>query len=337
MVTELERKEALADHLGVSVDDIKKYEYNNGVFLFKVYSADLDAKVRHEDEVWVVQTYDEARKSMVQFIEDGLLKYGKDFFTLETQGWIIRNAIKDNFVYDSLFNYFQNRDVDWLETFAEKNNIYVGGNRDYVPINNDLFEVTLGAIEAVVYGLDNIDAKGLSGSALKDEQLQLVKNHFDYALEYTLRNWHKSEDMYEKLLELCAKVTSFNEPMNMRYVRDALSILTNNNYAIRAISGYDKGETVYVILPKAMKDEILKSIRSAYFGLSKEEILNSISVKSPKDLHIVSLIFDDYENSLDLDNIAEHAIEFSGFIPIVPAKYSRYLAETNDFVIYRVE
>ena len=69
MTKELERKEVLAKRLGVSVDDIKNYESDNEVFMFKVYSEDLDTKVNHEDEVWAVQTYAEARKSMVWFIE----------------------------------------------------------------------------------------------------------------------------------------------------------------------------------------------------------------------------------------------------------------------------
>ena len=36
MTEELKRKEVLAKHLGISVDDIKNYESDNGVFMFRV-------------------------------------------------------------------------------------------------------------------------------------------------------------------------------------------------------------------------------------------------------------------------------------------------------------
>lgn len=93
----MDKQEALANYLGVKVEDIDEDTYLYG----KVFE-----NLEDNSEYWV-GTYEEVKKSAEEYIEDIIGEQGIESFTPDFQAWIYENAVDFDNLKDKYLAYIR--------------------------------------------------------------------------------------------------------------------------------------------------------------------------------------------------------------------------------------
>lgn len=157
---------------------------------------------------------------------------------------------------------FFDNDIYYNEDDAVCDNIWIGGNRDFISMNDEMFTPILDAMNDVLYELDNIGPEDFENKEdYIAEQNQILRDMFESA-EHKLSD----EDVDAIHAIISDYETTYHEAENVAKI---WSILKHEQFEVITLRGCCQRDWIECIYPASAEDK-LNYIEAVYFGTGSE-------------------------------------------------------------------
>lgn len=155
------------------------------------------------------------------------------------------------------------------EDQAVMDHVFLGGNRDFITMNESLENDVRKALRDCNSDLDTIqNDDSMSDEDRASERLDTIKYYFDSQVDESII---LSMEDYDKLAQLSAEFEdTYNYREELDIICKALSILYKETFVFGLLRGMCQGDWIYYICPENIKNYVTTEVEAIFFGTGTE-------------------------------------------------------------------